>query len=213
MLMLERRRVTLFDFMALIAATAVGLWLTGLGWPSTVAKPNGPWALNWPIFPNKPSGYPSKTWMLPVTERAAPFLPCLAAWTGAFLAIRLHGPRPRRRRLVIQPGLVAAVAVLSILAAESVLLVGSAKLDGRFGWSSPTRVVEFAVNGTVLLAHHAGWSVVVAWLTLGLIGRWRPEPSWVDRCGRTLGCLWIGIGPAASLLIDHTVWWGNLISG
>jgi hypothetical protein len=109
--------------------------------------------------------------------------------------------------------LVGAVAVLFVLLIESALLVGTAKVDGRFGWSPPTRVAEFARNGVVLLAHHAGWAVVVSWLTLALIGRWRPEPSWVDRWGRVLGFTWIVIGPMASLLIDHTPWWGIFISG
>jgi hypothetical protein len=204
----ERRRVTLFDVMALIAATAFGLWLTQFGWPRNAANLAGVM-----VFMPTPSGYPSKTWMLPVAERIAPILPCLAAWTGAFLASRLHAPRPRRRRLVLQPGLVGAVAVLFVLILESILLVGSARIDGRFGWSTPTRVAEFATNGVVLLAHHAGWAVAVSWLTLALIGRWRPEPSWVDRWGRLLGCTWIFVGPLASLLIDHTPWWGVFLSG
>jgi hypothetical protein len=29
--------------------------------------------------------------------------------------------------------------------------------------------------------------VIVAWATLGLTGRWRPEPSWLDRAGRAIG--------------------------
>jgi hypothetical protein len=114
--------------------------------------------------------------------------------------------------LVLQPGLVAAVAALTVLTIESTLLIGSAKLDGRFGWSSPARVGEFLANGIVLLAHHAGWAVAVSWLTLILIGRWCPERSWVDRWGRLLGCMWIIIGPLASLLIDHATWWGDFVS-
>jgi hypothetical protein len=208
----ERRRVTLFDVMALIAATAIGLSLSQIGWPRQAVNPRLVWVFTWPIE-SKPSGYPSKTWMLPVAERVAPIIPCLAAWTGAFLATRLRSPRPRRRRLVLQPGLVAAVAALSVLVIESALLIGSAKFDGRFGWATPTRVAEFAANSVVMLAHHAGWAVAVAWLTLALTGRWRPEPSWVDRWGRVLGCTWIFIGPMASLLIDHAPWWGNFISG
>jgi hypothetical protein len=59
-------------------------------------------------------------------------------------------------------------------------LIGSAKIDGRFGWSSPSRVAEFVANGVVMLALHAGWAVAASWFTLILIGGWRPEPSWVD---------------------------------
>jgi hypothetical protein len=206
---LERRRVTLFDIMTLVAATAGGLALAHLVWPR---NPAGLWTFTWPLLPDNLSGYPSKTWLLPVSERIAPFIPCLAAWTGAFLVTRLHGPRPRRRRLLIQPGLVAAVAALSTLMVESALLIGSAKIDGRFGWSSPSSLANFAANAVVLLTHHAGCAVAISWLTLFLIGRWCPERSWVDRWGRVLGCTWILLGPTASLLVDQSLWWGRFIS-
>ncbi len=203
----ERRRITVFDLMVLTAATAIGLSLVQFGWPRQAVVAG---FVPWPV---RPGGYPSKTWMLPLAERAVPFLPCLAAWTGAFLVTRLRGHRPRRRRLILQPGLVAAVAALSILTIESVLLIGSAKIDGRLGWASPEMVATFVANAVVLLAHHTGWAVAVSWFTLVLIGRWRPEPSWVDRWGRALGCTWIIVGPIASLLIDHATWWGDFIMG
>jgi len=204
-----RRPITLLDLVILVAATAIGLSLVQFGRPRKVA---GVWIFTWPGSPSK-GGYPSKTWVLPIAERAAPFLPCLAAWTGAFLVTRLRSPRPRRRRLLMQPGLVAAGAALSILTIEWTLLTGSAWLDGRFNFMSPLRINAFVVNGVVLLAHHAGWSVVVSWLTLVLIGHWHPERSWIDCWGRVLGCTWIIVGPVASLLIDHATWWGEFISG
>jgi hypothetical protein len=206
----RRRRITLFDLVVLTAATAIGLSSVQFGWPR---KPVGALIFTWPVVLRNVGGYRSKAWMLPVAERVAPFLPCLAAWTGAFLVVRLLGHRPRWRRLVLQPGFVAAVAALSVMAIESALLIGSAKFDGRFGWSSPASVANFVANAIVLLAHHAGWAVAVSWFTLLLIGRWRPEPSWVDRCGRALGFTWMIIGPLASLLIDHATWWGDFISG
>jgi hypothetical protein len=206
----ERRPITLFDLMVLVAATAIGLSLVQFGWPRKVA---GAWIVTWPVRASSAAGYPSKTWVLPIAGRAAPFLPCLAAWTGAFLVTRLRSPRPRRRRLLPQPGLVGAVAALSILTIEWTLLMGSAWFDGRFSFMSPSRINDFVVNGAVLLAHHVGWAVVVSWLTLVLIGRWRPERSWIDRWGRVLGCTWIIVGPIASLLIDHAPWWGDFLSG
>jgi hypothetical protein len=36
-----------------------------------------------------------------------------------------------------------------------------------------------------------GFGVVVAWITLVLVGRWRPEPTWLDRLGRAVGIVWI----------------------
>jgi hypothetical protein len=205
----EQRRLTLLDLVILITATAIGLSLVQFGWPR---KFGGAWIFIWPVS-SSGGGYPSKTWVLPVAKRAAPFLPCLAAWTGGFLVMRLRSPCPRGRRLLRQPGLVAAVAALSTLTIEWILLTSSAWYDGRFRFMSPLRINDFVANGVVLLAHHAGWAVIVAWLTLALAGRWRPEPSWIDRFGRVLGCMWIAIGPVASLLIDHTPWWGDFLSG
>jgi hypothetical protein len=95
---------------------------------------------------------------------------------------------------------------------EWMMLVGTSWLDGRFNFMSPSRINDFVMNGVVLLAHHAGWAVMVSWLTLALTSRWHPERSWVDRWGRVLGCTWIVIGPIASLLIDHAPWWGIFIS-
>ncbi len=41
------------------------------------------------------------------------------------------------------------------------------------------------------MSRHAGLVVAGAWLTLRCAGAWRPEPTWVDRAGRTLGILWL----------------------
>ena len=171
-----RRRITLFDLMVLTAATAIGLSIVQFAWPGSavVAGISTP-----PVWQ---PGYPSKARMVPIAERVVPFLPCLAAWTGAFLIVRLRGPRPRARRLVLQPGLVAAVAALSVLLIESIQLFGCARIDGRFGWSSRQSIALFVVNGVVLLAHHAGWAVAVAWSTLALIGRDVPSQA-----GSTVG--------------------------
>jgi hypothetical protein len=202
-----RRPITVFDLMVLTAATAIGLSAVQFTlWGYTLSAGH----FTRPLWQPR---YPSKAWMLPVAERVVPFLPCLAAWTGAFLVTRLRGPRPRPRRLVLQPGFVGAVAALSILAIESLLLFGSATIDGQFGRSSPYMIATFVVNGVVLQAHHAGWAVAVSWCTLALTGRWRPEPSWVDRWGRVLGCTWIILAPLASLLIDHATWWKLFVSG
>ncbi len=205
----ERRRITLLDLMVFAAATAIGLSLVQFG---RAGKAAGAWLFAGPVPRGQQSGYVSKAWLTPYAERAVPILPCLPAWTAAYLVTRLRGPRPRRRRLVLQPGLVAAVAALSVLTIEATLLVGSAGIDGRFNWASPERVSDFVANGIVLLLHHAGWAVAVSWLTLILIGRWRPEASWVDRAGRALGCAWILVGPLASLLIDHATWWGDFFN-
>lgn len=41
------------------------------------------------------------------------------------------------------------------------------------------------------LLPQVGLSVAVAWTVQVVIGSWRPEPDWIDRVGRVLGCLWV----------------------
>ena len=60
-----------------------------------------------------------------------------------------------------------------------------------------------AASISIVLTYHideCGFSVAVAWLTLTLGGRWRPEPSWIDRMGRVLGFYFIAIIPLAILI-------------
>ncbi len=42
-------------------------------------------------------------------------------------------------------------------------------------------------------AQQVSFAVVGAWLALALSGRWRTETSWIDRLGRLLGWLWVGV--------------------
>ncbi len=61
--------------------------------------------------------------------------------------------------------------------------------------------------GTALIgmSRHAGLVVAGAWLALILAGAWRPEPSWIDRAGRTLGWFWI-VAALAFIMIPS---WGD----
>jgi hypothetical protein len=43
-----------------------------------------------------------------------------------------------------------------------------------------------------------GGAVLIAWLTLALVGAWRPAPHWIDRAGRALGVILIAISVAAA---------------
>ncbi len=40
-----------------------------------------------------------------------------------------------------------------------------------------------------------GFAVAASWLVLIVGRRWRPEPSWIDRCGRAVGAYWIMLVP------------------
>ena len=111
----------------------------------------------------------------------------VALWlTLAFIPIRLSRPRPSLRRIARQPGLQACAAVgvallIYVLAAGYYLL-------------PPWRVrngLGFNFLGSVQPMHLAGPAVATAWIALALSGGWRSERSWIDRCGRSLGSIWI----------------------
>jgi hypothetical protein len=63
--------------------------------------------------------------------------------------------------------------------------------------------VAFLLSYSVFGGSDAGGAVALAWLVAGAGGRWRPEPSWVDRAGRLLGVAWLiltlGTAPAMFL--------------
>jgi hypothetical protein len=41
-----------------------------------------------------------------------------------------------------------------------------------------------------------GTMIIGEWIAMGVGGRWRPEPTWIDRFGRFLGVSWIVAGLA-----------------
>jgi hypothetical protein len=134
-------------------------------------------------------------------------LPHVAAMTVALMAIQMQTPRGSVRRLARQPGAAAC------LVASGVLLVISL-------WAATTmatgRVVKFyqrvnripaggghGVGGGLsyleperwltVYGDRVGFAIAGAWLALLLTGCWRPEPTWVDRLGRSLGWLWLSL--------------------
>jgi len=92
----------------------------------------------------------------------------------AFAAFRLRRPRPPLRVVALQPGMVAFWAVAFHVALEIVFLTASDN-HGPTLW--PTMVLGCCV-------------LPIAWGAMKLTGRWRPEPSWIDRLGRVLGVCW-----------------------
>lgn len=109
-------------------------------------------------------------------------LPHLVAWTFALVAIRLRAPRPGFRRLARQPGFVACGA-----AAPAALLCAGSGLGFLVSGS------RFRVGPASFIGYtpELCFSVVGAWLALAASGRWKAEPSWIDRTGRAIGVLWI----------------------
>lgn len=117
-----------------------------------------------------------------------------------FLALficRLLRPSPRLRDLTRQPGAVA-LAISALHPASEMALHGVAH-GFRVAWDwSLSRPVQ-ANSGLADTwrtrwggsQHELGPMIAACWFLLVLSGRWRVEPSWIDRAGRCVGVYWI----------------------
>ncbi len=189
------RRFTLLDGMIGVAATAVALPGTRRLWE----------ALEGPVadLPVEIAGGVARGM---IREVGAVLLilsvPAAAAWTVALIPLRMKRPRPPRRRLVRQPGLVATVAASITLATSGLVAAAVGAMGNRApGGNSFFWLNDRPTSYLVLVPGLAGAAVLGSWLTLIVGGRWRAEPSWPDRLGRLLGLYWIAlaVGGAAAV--------------
>ncbi len=181
--------------MILIAASTIGLALIGKEGPTVLGRlirgldgyfhdPN--------FVTNNITLYP---WQQ-VEYIVAFFLPLLSALTLALAAIHIQPPRPSLARLVWRPGASACL----IASAALILECGTAWLFYRF-WPNGY-VYGIGIWGYVLglegfrfVASRVSLAVGAAWLMQGIGGRWRPEPTWIDRAGRVIGFVWVALIP------------------
>jgi hypothetical protein len=203
--------VTIADGMILVAATAAGMVLLRAAyadlwrdWAEKLLALLRPW--------------PEDSWGWTFAEGFSRALllmfypiPLAAAWTMGMVAIRLRSPRPALRRVAREPGFVACAMATLVVAAHALALWAGAHLENRFSYAAPKLLHEVCRNAFALLASHAGWAVLVGWLTLALSGRWRGERCWIDRLGRLLGAYWIATALLCIHDVDRTVWWGNFL--
>jgi hypothetical protein len=171
------RKFTLTDAMVLIAAIGVAFvlirqYLDYLYGRNFALTPPGSFALT--------SYWKYGTFLSRVLAPLATSL-SLALWV-----LRIRPPRPSRRRLFRQPGMVACTAAVlgTVIFLLKVFLnkfflywdnSGMQRLDAVW-------FVRLPLNGEI---------VAVTWIVLILSGFWRSEPSWIDRAGRALGVYWI----------------------
>ncbi|MDG3006866.1 hypothetical protein [Paludisphaera mucosa] len=170
------RRFGLGDVMILVAAAGFGLAIARIPLSARGSM------LSW-----RPGAGPWGGRAIHLLMRLSAVIgPVVAALTVAAVVVRLRHPRPRLRRLVRQPGLVACVAATIALAMTlvqitptTIMAIGSGTLPA---WMYDLRV---------FVARSCGYSVVGAWLALSFSGRWRSERGWIDRFGRTMGVAWL----------------------
>jgi hypothetical protein len=128
-------------------------------------------------------------------------VPILAPLTCASIVLRSRPPRPSRRRVLCQPGLVACLAASMVFVFHLAKRIAAMAAWGLVSLSNPSSGNYFFGpspyddNELGEAAAFAGVAVLGAWLTLAVGRRWRPEASWVDRLGRLLGLAWIATIP------------------
>ncbi len=116
-------------------------------------------------------------------------------WTFLLPILRLRRPRPRWRRLTLQPGLTACLAATFGMAL-SLAVIGLTLFTRGFMPAAWGRTWFDWLRLFLLdeLVGYAGVSVASAWSLQALSGRWRPTPDAIDRLGRAVGVLWIVAG-------------------
>lgn len=111
----------------------------------------------------------------------------LLVYTAGWLALRLRSPRPARRFLFRQPGMVACVVALvtAVLCLVPLLVL-------RFSVPPSQHALAWkaAIAATPPIV---AFSVLAAWITLAISGRRRPEPGWIDRLGRVVASGWVAL--------------------
>jgi hypothetical protein len=181
--------------MVLVAATAIGFGLVeGL---SALSDGDLSWRAVYEAFLDLPRPSGSALWR-EIVELCwtiiALSVPHATMWTLALIPIRFMGPRPPWLRLARQPGLIAAVAsgVTMVFIGAQFLVIGLV-VDIRYLSSA---IASQVVLWPILI----GLAVAVSWMTLLIGGRWRAEPSWIDRLGRVMGVGWIVAGLAVAVV-------------
>jgi hypothetical protein len=168
----SNRRFLISDAMILIAATAVGIALTRAVLPGFEAFSSG--------F----GGAPSMRRYFLIEYALNAILPPVVSLTIAVLFLRLRQPRPRLRRVFLQPG-AAACATATLAFMVAIVLIMSL-------WAAGSTLVH-TYNVFVASGQIASYTIMGGWLVLILSGRWRPDRSWIDRAGIAIGAIWIGI--------------------
>jgi hypothetical protein len=187
------RRFGLIDAMALLAATAVGLAWGRRDLVATVqARVISTGFVSNNSMHTRPVEFADR--LITFTRGTSHLLAC---WTLAVLILRLRSPRPRRARLVCQPGTVAVATATAYAVAVAARILVAFLIRAKYkpAWSD---YVAQAIN-----TYETATAITASWLILALSGRWRPERTWIDRSGCLIGLAWIALAIAANLFD----WW------
>jgi hypothetical protein len=190
------RRLTIIDMMVLVAATGVGiaLILVYIRNSDDLKQYSGPENFSFFRLTEDRSFFrfmkTSKTWV------NLPFL-LILTWAPALVFLRFLQPRPHFRRIFRQPGMVACSATLFVIGCLGVeMAVCGANGTEHFSVNVKSKYFLVCFFGTLDdVRWITPYVVTSAWALLALGGRWRCEPSWIDRTGRLIGGFWVALLP------------------
>jgi hypothetical protein len=179
------RKLTVLDAMVLIAATGIGLGWTRMTFDANWRDLTAEGVLQ-PSFIVQASFY----WK----DLAVPYL---TSFTIALALLCIRRPRPALRTLSRRPGAVACMAVtawvlVTVAFNFAFYLFASCLPGGHAQWFLwfPD-LLSHTEDGLSRYAQPRAESIAVCWCLLGLSGRWRSQPTWLDRGSRLVGMLWL----------------------
>ena len=181
---MERRRFSLLDAMALIAATALGLGLVRAHFLDLNA--------------NRPEIFASWPPITAMHYRVTGFGPLLAAWSLAMIGLHLIPPRPSFRHLARSPGFAASLASGFAIA----LCIGTNSAVRLAHWAQgiPVMPLDFVLDdlpGAVPIA------IASAWISIAAGRRWRRRRGrdWRELLGLTVAWAWILLYATLALIL------------
>jgi hypothetical protein len=179
----KQRRLTLADAFFLVAALAIGFWVSRNGlinWLNVLFK-----GFNRQAWSSRPI-FLSWHWGTLILRHTQPVAAIL---TLAALGLRIAHPRPTFQRLAQHPGFVACLAASLAICVGGTLNFATSKLS-----PSPGYELQNHLNGAfVQLGSETGLAILACWTILALSGNWCSDRSWLDGFGKISGLYWIAM--------------------
>lgn len=179
---LAQRPFRIVDLMVLVAATAVAFAIYRQGIPRGMQFTT--FGGNW------------EAWLFHWMHQLTPFV---SMWSFAVFAIDRVDSRKRRRH-PRHAGIIACYAATIGLATSALISSGFYMVHVMEDWGVIRKILSHQRQmhvpppfGEAPLEEIIGGVVFGAWAALAATRRWRTEPTWVDRFGRFLATVWIGL--------------------
>lgn len=171
------RRFGLGDAMILISAVAIGTALARTPVAFFLSRP----AVN-------SADPPLRRLFEGIRGASMTLYPAMTSLTYATVVLGLRRPRPSFHRIFRRSGMIACAA--ATVGSLYVFLTWAPTLLQTWGGGN---FAGMLYNVWSMTSRQCGDTVIGAWVALALGGRWRSERTWIDRMGRTIGAIWIGV--------------------